>query len=332
MCCLLFLTLSAQAAAAEETAAEVAPFQPFTTSLSDGAARRYYLAPAAGPPKPLLVMVQGSGCAPVFRRNENGEPSGWIGQKELYRLSAGRYAVMVAEKPGVAPESERTGGGMAGCPETFLRRHGLQSWAAALTATIDAARAHPAVSGAPIRLLGISEGAVTAAYLARRRDDVSHIAFISGFGCNLIDDMLVVVRREWLRENAEARGEARQRGVAAAVSELENRFRAVFSGGAPADGLIAGQTPKFWSTFGVACPAEDLAASDAEVFVAYGTADEEISADGIEEITARRLIASKPLRVVRIVGGGHALETPDEPGPGANLSSVFRQALDWMQE
>ena len=188
----------------------------------------------------------------------------------------------------------------------------------------------PQIPDSDIRIIGLSEGAIVAARVASERDDVSHVSFISGFGCNQIDDMLVVARRNWVLKNPDANPEELHQGVADAVLKATKNFQRVFSNPTDTSILIESQTPLFWSTFGTACPAQDLAKSDANVFVAFGTADEQISADGIDEIVARRLIKGKGTKVVRVVGGNHILETRSEVSPYENLIDVFNESLDWM--
>lgn len=93
--------------------------------------------------------------------------------------------------------------------------------------------------------------------------------------------------------------------------------------------IFEGQTHLFWSTFGRACPAMDLAASESDVFLAYGTADEEVDAGGVEAITAARIAARKPVRVERIIGASHVLDTPGTE-PFEVLVGVFAAAIEWM--
>ncbi|MCC6677531.1 MAG: hypothetical protein IT436_10340 [Phycisphaerales bacterium] len=293
---------------------------------------RYYLAPAPDGPRPLLVVIQGSGCGPLFEARRDGL-SATSAQDLIFTLAAGRFAVLVVEKPGVIPESppvDDAGTADQASPE-FRRLHSLPSWARALSTAIDAARADPRIDGrADIRLLGMSEGAITAARLARQRSDVSHIAFISGFGCDQWDDMLIVARRDALAGASTATTSAGDWAIAvrAALARTEAGLRAVAARPDSTE-LFEGQTHLFWSTFGRACPADDLARARAEVLVAYGTADEQVDADGVEAIRAARIEAGRPITVIPILGGDHMLNTRDT-APFQNLVGVFRESLDWM--
>ncbi len=289
--------------------------------VGDAGGTHYYLAPGEGQ-RPLLVLIQGSGCEPVFVENGEGYRA-TAGQDLVHMLAGGRFAVLVAEKAGVEPLKARTGadGTAADCAAAFLAGHSLDSWTDRLSSAIDEAKASAVVDAAAgVRVMGLSEGAITAARLANLRDDVTHTAFISGFGCNQWRDMLVVARR-----NAEPEGALAARSAAAA---MEDGLRGV-AADPEALTIFEGQTHLFWSTFGRACPAADLAASASDVFVAYGTADEQVDANGVEAITVARLSVNKPVRVERVIGGSHVLNTPDTE-PFEVLVGVFGAAIEWM--
>jgi len=302
-------------------AVEGTAFQRREVSDGRGGVIRFYLSPSAAGPRPLLLMLQGSGCEPLFAHGKRGLRA-TAGQDIVQRMAAGRYVVAVVEKPNVVSEGpERSDGTTDTCSAAFNRDHALDAWTKTLSRAVDAALGDPAVDRrATVRVMGLSEGAVVAAHLAAARPDVGHVTFISGFGCNQWRDVLVVARRS--AEDA--------RAAEAAVAEAQNGLAAVAADPQATDKQFDGQTHLFWSTFGRACPASDLAQSKSRVFVAFGTADEQIDANGVEAITASVIAAGKPIKVHRVYGGSHVLNTP-ETGGFANLLAVFSEALDWMQ-
>lgn len=300
--------------------------------LGSDPALRYYLAPAPGGPRPLLVIIQGSGCGPAFEARAEGLTA-TAAQDLIFEMAAGRFAVLIAEKPGVTPESAPVAdaGTAQEASAEFLRVHSLPAWCAAVSRAIDSARADPRVDGrAEVSVIGLSEGAITAARLARLRDDVGHVAFVSGFGCDQWDDLLINARRHALAEASSKTTTASDwaAAVEAAVAGTEAGLREVAARPDSTE-LFEGQTHLFWSTFGRACPAEDLAASRAEVLVAYGTDDEQVDADGVEAIRAACIRAGKPIVVIPVLGGDHMLNTRDTR-PYQNMLGVFRRSLDWM--
>ncbi|MCD8537036.1 MAG: hypothetical protein LRY56_05895, partial [Burkholderiaceae bacterium] len=72
--------------------------------------------------------------------------------------------------------------------------------------------------------MGLSEGSIVAARVSALRADVSHVAFISGFGCDQWSDMLVVARRNAEAESEGASLEEREMAVAKALAEMEAGF------------------------------------------------------------------------------------------------------------
>jgi predicted esterase len=303
------------------TPAEGTAFERREASDGHGGAIPYYLAPVAGGPKPLLLVIQGSGCEALFVRGKRGL-SATAGQDIVQKMAAGRYVVGVVEKPHVSPEGPaRADGTTDACSAAFNRDHALDGWTSTLSAALDVALMDPAVdSRAGVRVMGLSEGAIVAAHLAHLRLDIGHAAFISGFGCNQLRDALVVARRS--AKDASA--------ADAAVAAAQEGLKAVAADPTATDKQVDGQTHLFWSTFGRACPARDLVESHARVFLAFGTADEEIDANGIEEIPATFIAAGRPITVHRVYGGSHVLDTPGTAG-FANLIGVFGEVLDWMQ-
>ncbi|WP_439634591.1 hypothetical protein [Glycocaulis sp.] len=314
-----------QAAAADDAG-------PFRLAHAPGPSGNvtYYIAAPADGPRPLLVVLQGSGCEPVFARSDEGLVA-TAGQDIIHQLAADRFAVMVVEKPHLTGQTAATAGQVSdACPPEFRRNHTLDNWTAEVGQAIDAAvRSGATSAGDTVRLLGLSEGAIIAARLAARRDDISHVAFLSGFGCDLWSDRLARARLDAMA--GEGTPEERQERAREALAVLEAGFAGVARDPLNSDAYFQGQTHLFWSTFGRACPAEDLAGSGAGVLVYYGTEDEQIDANGVEMITTARLAAGKAIRVERVFGGGHILNT-DEGAPFANLVGAFIDALDWMDE
>ena len=301
-------------------------FEALDVRVGDAAYRAYLR--RAESEAPLLLFVQGSGCDPLFTRTPDGTWRGTAGQNPVAALAGDRFHVLAVDKLHAGPAEP---GSQSECSEAFRKTHSIDHWTAALEAVATVVGEH--VDATPgLRVLGLSEGAVSAARLARDMDGVSQVAFISGHGCHQLDDMLVRSRRDWLASNPDATDAERQAGVAEAAVYQESVLAEIFSDPDDWQRDIWGQTALFWSTFGMACPARDLAESDAEVFLAYGTEDEQVVADGLEEIVTRRIAAGKTTDTLRVVGGSHVLTVEGDANPYARLLDAFRQALDGMVE
>ena len=267
---------------------------------------------------PIILMIQGSGCDSVW--HDTGQGLAPVAAQNLPAVFAPGRTVMVVDKPGVAPGESKQ------CGADFTLNAWVQHLAAAIAAVRDVGG-----SDGPVALIGISEGAVTAAHLAAVRDDVGHVVFVSAAGCLLIDDMIAKAPRA-------ASGSDDQDGLktsdrieqASAAAEAE--LRRIFDPATRPDDRVWGHPAAYWRSFGIACPAQDLAGSNADLFLAYGTADEQVIAEGIEEITARRIIAGRPVTVRRVGEGNHMLTRPGEANPFANLVAVLREAVMWLDK
>ena len=303
------------------TPAEGTAFQRRQVSDGHGGVIRFYLSPGVEGPRPLLLLIQGSGCEALFARGKSGLQA-TAGQDIVQQIAAGRYVVAVVEKPNVTAEGPaRADGTTDACSAAFNRDHALDPWTATLSRAVDAALTDPSVDHhADVRLMGLSEGAVVAAHLAAARSDVSHAVFISAFGCDQWRDVLVVARKS----------AADAKAAEVAVAEAQKGLAEVAADPTATNKQFDGQTHLYWSTFGRACPAADFVRSHAKVYLAFGTADQEIDANGIEAIPAALIAAGRPIRIHRVYGGSHVLDTP-ESGDFSNLVNVFGEALDWMK-
>ena len=308
------------------------PFEHYTTETSQGSVIDFYLATPSDP-APLLLVVQGSGCSSVIGLENDGTGFTTFLQDTIFEKADGRFAVLAVDKAGVQPGFFDQTGEMAACSKSFRAQHTLENWSKTLSLAIDAAKQNEGVlAGAPIRIIGFSEGSITAARLSAERSDISHVTFISGFGCLLFDDIIVLAQRQWLKENPDASTENIQDGVNKTSAVVMENFAPAMEANPDPEFLIEGQSALFWSSYGIACPASDLASTDAEVFVIVGLNDESLIAEGVEEIPVRRQLAGKSTKVIRVSGGNHILGRPGDQEEIDRLLEVFDVALDWMSE
>lgn len=308
------------------------PFEHYQAQRADGPPLDFYIA-ATERAAPLLLVIQGSGCSSAFGTNSDGSMFGTLAQDTIFGMAKERFTVLAVDKPGVEPGKFLEGGEMDECTDYTRSNHTLDNWTHTLSLAIDIAKSLKLVAhDEPIRILGISEGAVSAARLSAMRPDISHITYISGFGCVLMDDMIALAQRDWRRANADLSPEALQAGNDAAATDILDEFRQVFATPEATDILVQGQTPKFWSSVGFACPAADMALTDAEVFVAVGLEDKSLIAEGVEEIVIRRLQQGKETKITRVVGGNHGLGIATDENPFGRLIATFEEAIDWMAQ
>ena len=311
-------TVAAVILCAGHAAAETEP--PFpdgfvrVSSGHDGSGQTYArIVPGA----PIILILQGSGCDSVW--HETGQGFAPVAAQNVPAALAPDRTVMVVDKPGVSPGEVRS------CDADFT----LDAWAQHLDAAIAAVR-DAGANNAPIALIGISEGAITAARLAASRDDVSHVVFVSAVGCLLVDDMVANAARQAARDDGQD-GLAASDRIEQASASAEANLRRIFDPATSPEERLWGHPVAYWRSFGTACPAKDLAESDADLFLAYGTSDEQLIAEGVEEITARRIMAEKPVTVRRVGEGSHLLSRPGDANPSANLVAILPAAIAWLR-
>ena len=307
------------------------PFDHYRNSREDSPDLHFYLAPA-DTAAPLLVLIQGSGCASAFGEEEDGSVFSTLAQERIVRMARNRFSVLVVDKVGVIPGTfYDDGGDMEQCSELTRDLHTLESWSETLNDAIDAAKSLSGVDATrPVRLIGFSEGAITSARLTAMRTDISHVTFMSGFGCMLFDDLVILAEREWQANHSNLSADELQAGRASAAQAMRLRIKQILATPDATHTLFEGHTPKYWSSVGFACPAQDLAISDAQVSVIVGLDDQSMIANGAEEIVIRRLRHGKSTKIIKVVDGNHGLGRQEDEMPFARLLDTFEAAVEWM--
>ena len=312
----LLLTAFASAQDAHAEAVPGTPLQKNEVRDELGRTVTYYV---SQPPTraPILLMVQGSGCARVLNRQGANTYS------TLFNLvpyaSEGRFTVVAVEKPfsGSRPGSSGSGSGTAlSCTEEFNRDFTAETWLVALQATLKEVRQLPWVDPARTLVLGFSEGAVMAALLAFRDGLVTDVAAVSGSGTTQLFDLLHGAYQKCP-------------DASPCLAEVERQARAIQADPSNATAFAWGHPYKRWGSFFGVDPAVLLMQSKARVYWAFGMADTSVPAASHESAIARLTIAGADLTVRRVPNGGHSLDVPDEK-PYAGLDRELRKALDWF--
>lgn len=287
-----------------------APWQWFTVTDAHGRTITAMRADA-GPAAPLAVILPGSGCAPIARARDGGTA---LGLQALVRRAMPGFSVLAVEKPGTDPAVTQPGGTAEGCSPAFHAEHTLDRWVAAVSAAIDGARAGRAPTA--IVVIGHSEGAATAARLARGQDAITHVVHLAGSGTGQGYDLLRLA-------------EARRAGDPAAVDRVFTTLRAIAADPESVNQLAWGHPHRRWPQFLAQDPAADLLASRAHVFVGYASADRAVPPESTEVLVARLAAAGRAPRLWRVDGGDHGLNQPGEAAP-AGLIRVFEAIPGWV--
>jgi pimeloyl-ACP methyl ester carboxylesterase len=286
-------------------------FAKLSATDSLGRAITFYLSDSATP-KPLALLIPGSGCSALFRPLPDGAMSA-VGYHNVLRGIAGeRYRVLAVEKPGAPATSVTQGSGNAeGCPKVFLEEHTVERWAEALKASLAAARTIADVIPGRTLVIGHSEGGVLAARLAKLDARISHVALLASPGPDPVEELAL-----W--------GEARKRPRADTLA-LVARIRAAPDS---ATDFVLGHPHRRWSGFLTADPVADLLASSAAVFAAQGNADTNWPVAAHDALVARLRSGGREVEALRLPGADHSLNAPGQRPP-EGMAEVFRRIVAW---
>ncbi len=260
---------------------------------------------------PLLLMIQGSGCAAVIQGQGGNRYSSLF---DLLPLAAeGRFAVMAVEKPEAV---SNTGGGTAqGCTAKFNEDFTAERWLVALKAALDDAHRQTGVDSRRTVVLGGSEGAVMASLLAGRDRRITDVIATGGSGTTQLFDFIAA---------AYARCFDRSRCIA----DEEQRMAAIRTDPTSATKFAWGHPYRRWTSFFAVDPGDELLRSHARVYLAFGTADTNTPPLSQEVAVAKLLAAGRDVTVRRVQDADHSLV-----GPGEDFSALdreYRRALDWV--
>lgn len=173
----------------------------------------YYLSRPTNGPAPLMLMIQGSGCDPVFVE----QPGGGI-LINLFNLDTyareGKFTVIAVEKPLTAPQRHENRGRAHACPTAFNEDFTPERWLVALQAGLADARKRPWVDQKRTLVFGFSEGAAMAAMLAAKDPRITDVITTGGSGTSQLYDFIVGAYRNCF-------------DVPACLADVEHKTRAI---------------------------------------------------------------------------------------------------------
>ena len=272
-------------------------------------------------PKPLVVLLHGSGCAPIMTVSPDGQWSDTSLFQDVIARRAGGFHFALVEKRGVQPlvfaggttrddrlkafeRAERD------CSPEFMRHVTKTSRVDDVVASLRALGREPWVTS--IVLAGHSEG--------------THVA--TGVLRGLTQPALAAVG---LFASAGPipfyAGYAARGPDAARFQQTLDRIRMLQQ--ADDDFLYQGLPARRWKTFWLdGTPIDDVRDSDVPLFVAQGSRDGSTLAADLFVLEATRQRPARALRYVVVDGGDHAFETP----AGERLGPLFDDFLKWATD
>jgi pimeloyl-ACP methyl ester carboxylesterase len=270
-----------------------------------------------GTPRPLLVLLAGSGCTPLFFHVER-EGKRLTGTRLTFAISlmGNRSGLHVAtvEKVGVRSFELFSGDGMHDCPEEYERHVAKPARVRAVAGAITALAAEPWVT--QVLLVGHSEGADIAAGVARLLGEkrLAAVGIMGGAGPSQLFDHVLFARRD-----AEAGSVRAAFDEVLRITEPEAR------------GRWNGHSLARWRSFAVeATPLDDLRASRVPVFIAHGTEDGSVPIESADLLAIELLRdRSRPVFYLYLPGHDHGFRGPDRAD---NARAVLDRFLVWALE
>jgi predicted esterase len=265
--------------------------------------------------RPLLVLLQGSGCSPLFAIAEGGRRrmSSLLVQAEDLPSTV---HVMVIEKVGVRSfeasfDPATMAGGGQRCSDDYERNVDKQLRVADVVEAIRAARALPWVS--EILVAGHSEGADVAAGVGRALGrELTAVGILSGAGATQLFDFVVAARV--VSQHAEAH------------QALLETF-ALAGPNPPAD--YRGHSFRRWQSYALrSTPLDDLRATDLPIFVAHGTDDQASRIENADLFVVELLRSARSSALFYWVLEGVDHGYVDAQGE-SHAARVLRRFVDW---
>jgi pimeloyl-ACP methyl ester carboxylesterase len=271
-------------------------------------------------PKPVLVLLQGSGCMPSFTVDGGGRYHPTSLFQDVIATASQRVHLVVVDKPGVSSlkfdaamtQDEQLSAfedASANCSDEFFDNATKAVRVDDVRVAMTALARQSWASG--FILVGHSEGThvATGVLKSRPAESVLAAALFASAGPTPFWGGYI----------------AADGGSRTGFERAFNRVRMLQTAD---DGFMyEGLPARRWRTFWLeSTPLDDVRESAVPLFVAHGTRDGTILAPDLFVIEAVRQQPTRPLRYVVLENGDHAFET----APGrSRLPEVFSDFLEW---
>jgi len=315
-----FLINGAQAAPADK----VEPFsfgswsmQRITPGASAGPAVSYYLS-APKSKAPLVLFVQGSGCAAPFSGLGTAERSSAI-FNWVPLAQGGRYAVMAVDKPYQPAQAVDQTNGVKGCGDAFNRHFSYDTWLATLTTALRHALARPEVDATQVLVIGISEGGALAAGLARAVPEVTAVALSGASGTTQLYDFIARVHQ----------GSGSDADKVRALDQIDATVAAILADPASGSKFAWGHPYRRWSSFFAQSAGDNLLQSHARVYIATGMQDASTPVQSTEVMYAQLRGKGRDVTIRRIPNATHDLVAAD--GGMAQVQAEYDAIIAWFE-
>jgi|SRR5579864_2872590 len=268
---------------------------------------------------PLVVSVLGSGAFSNFIRRGDQILDAHRTVRELF---AGKAHILIVEKPGVEFLEQHPNPGTAteGSLE-FRRQHTLERWSEAVSAALRAARSLPLSDPRLCLLIGHSEGGIVVARGAAENPFVTHVATLAGGGPTQLFGLLEAARGGSLYDH-DLNPDAQVAKLLAEVAEIR-------SDPDNSEKFFLGHPYRRWSSFWKSSTLEELLRTRARIFIAQGTADQNVSVTAFDVLYAGLLAQDRDVTARRIAGADHGFGFANDPSRDG-WNEIYLAVRNWF--
>lgn len=305
------------------------PGQPFTrhaTTDRFGREITFYLSeePDASARLPLVVYIHGSGSQSLFgKRGDRIIPQ--AGQGTVADVARGRARLLIVEKPGVKfLDTPERGGGATEASEEFAREHTLDRWAEAVGAAIKSAREMPQIDPQRVVVIGHSEGGLVACKVAADNNFITHVACLAGGGPTQLFDLVELAREGKFAAPVSEDPEVR-------VRFIYDEYAKVVADPDSTTKQFMGHPNRRWSSFLASSPMQELARTDAKIYIAQGGKDAAVHPMSFHMLRAALFAQGKDVTVDFVTQADHSFNIVDESGKPvkSDWDGLIARILAW---
>lgn len=286
-----------------------------TLPRSEGPPVSYYLSTPKAK-APLVLFVQGSGCTPPFSGLGTQERSASI-LPWVPLAQSGRYAVMSVDKPHQA-EKGGQGGSANGCGAAFNNQFSYDTWLATLSTALRHALARPEIDATRVLVVGISEGGVMAAGLARAVPEVRAVALAGVSGTTQLFDSIARIHQGGGSDDDKLRE----------LASLDATLKDIQANPGSGSKFAWGHSYRRWSSFLAQSPGDNLLQSKARVYIVSGMRDASVPILSTEVMYAQLRAQGRDVTIRRLPGANHDLVT--EGGGAEQVMGEYGAIMRWF--
>ena len=269
-------------------------------------------------PAPLALLIQRAGCTPLFEKNSDGAYVGEIGVA-MKKAADNRLTLLAVEKNHTIPSSQIPKGKedtSDGCPLEFIEQDTLDFRLDNLLTALHAAKSLPWVLPGPILTVGVGDGAILAAAVARFDGDITNVAQVTAAGAPggwyFIDGII-------MSRNINAYDKEKK------ISDEEDWYGKIINKKNSAEISESGYSYKYLYSYISHFPLDDMANNKAKIYMLNSYDDQVNSLSSMEMMFAYLVANGRDVTTRRVMG-----YDADRSKKITQIVSEYERIVDWF--